>query len=182
MYMLCPNCRHMHQSPVRFCAQCGSPMPTSAPSPTVRTLLGLPVHVWLLVVVGLAFISLLLPWYSSQYSAQVGWKTTGYEYSDGTRSTWEVPVTSGSWSGGGNGFNVFTFLLTAGIAGLAVAFRAGVWPRWASITLAVVVGLVLLVGIANLASDPNVGPFLFALAGGLAVPAVIQTLRGRIYS
>lgn len=157
----------------------GSPMPGFAPAPRTSTLLGIPVHVWLLVAGGVALVAMLLPWYSSSYSAKVGWQTTGYEYSDGSQSTWDVPVTSGSWSGGGNGFGFFTFVLTAAIAGLAVAFRAGVWPRWASITLAVVVGLVLLVGIANLAFDPNIGPFLFAVAGGLAVPAVVQALRGR---
>lgn len=184
MYLQCPNCSHMHAGPARFCAQCGTPLPAGAPPgfppvPRTRTLFGLPVHVWLLAASGLALIAMLLPWYSSTYTARVGWQTTGYEYSDGTRSTWDVPVTSGSFSGGGNGFGFFPFVLTAAVAGLAIAFRAKAWPRWASITLAVVVGLVLLVGIANLAFDPHLGPFLFAAAGGLALPAVVQTLRER---
>ncbi|MDF2628214.1 MAG: hypothetical protein K0R39_2045 [Symbiobacteriaceae bacterium] len=157
----------------------GGPGPGFAPAPRARTVLGLPVHIWLFAAAGLALIAMLLPWYSSTYSARVDWKTTGYEYSDGSRSTWQVPETSGSFSGGGNGFGFFQFLLTAGIAGLAVAFRAGVWPRWASITLAVVAALVLFVGAVNLASDPNIGPVLFAVAGGVALPAVVQTLRGR---
>ncbi|HYF80630.1 MAG TPA: zinc ribbon domain-containing protein [Symbiobacteriaceae bacterium] len=197
--MQCPNCQHMHPAPARFCAQCGSPLPGNAtpggpvpgtspygspvpqfgPAAQVRTLLGLPVFVWLLGAAGIALIATLLPWYSSTYSAQVGWQTTGYDYGAAGRSTWDVPVTSGSFSGGGNGFSFFTFVLTAAIAGLAIAFRARIWPRWASITLAVIVGVVLLVGIANLAFDPHIGPFLFAAAGGLAVPAVVQTLRGR---
>jgi hypothetical protein len=198
--MQCPNCHHVHPAPARFCAQCGSALPGNAtpggpapgtfpygggpgsqfgPGPRASTLLGLPVYVWLLGAAGIALIAMLLPWYSSTYSAQVGWQTTGYDYGAAGRSTWDVPVTSGSFSGGGNGFGFFTFVLTAAVAGLAVAFRAKAWPRWASITLAVVVGLVLLIGITNLAFDPNIGPFLFAVAGGLAAPAVIQTFRSQ---
>ena len=165
------------RGPVPGTSPYGSPVPQFGPVAQNRTLLGLPVYVWLLGVAGIALIATLLPWYSATYSAQVGWQTTGYDYGAAGRSTWDVPVTSGSFSGGGNGFGFFTFVLTAAIAGLAIAFRAGVWPRWASITLAVVVGVVLLVGIANLAFDPHIGPFLFAAAGGMAVPAVIQTLR-----
>ncbi|HYG59493.1 MAG TPA: hypothetical protein VD902_15630 [Symbiobacteriaceae bacterium] len=144
-----------------------------------RTLLGRPVHLWLLVASAIAVVALFFPWYSTQSYSSVSWKTTGYEYSDGTRSTWQVPEVSSSRYGGGNGVGFFTLALSGAIAGLAFKFRSGAWPRWAGITLAVVAGLVTFVGLVNVASDPNFGPLLFAAAGALALPAAVQVIRTR---
>jgi hypothetical protein len=155
-------------------AQPGAPAPA-----TGSVLWGRPVHVWLLVASAVAVIALLLPWYSSRVASSVSWKTTGYEYSDGSRSTWQVPVGSTSSYGGGNGLNLFTLVLATGIGGLALRFRRGPWPRWAGYTLAAITGLVVFVGLINLAFDPNLGPLLFAAAGGLAVPGSLRLLQSR---
>lgn len=152
--------------------------PWQQPAPQVRTLWGRPVHFWLLIASAVAVVALLLPWYSGSVSGYITTKTMGYEYSDGTRSTWDVPQAVTTTHDGGNGLNLFTFGLAAAIGGLGLKFRAGAWPRWAAFTLAGVVGLVIFIGLINLAFDANLGPLLFAVAGGLAAPGALKVVRG----
>ena len=172
--LLCPNCQQTQPDHVKFCGNCGHAM-TQQP---VRSLWGLPIFGWLLAAGAIAILALFLTWYPTQFSSSVSWKTTGYEYSDGSRSTWQVPVGSTSSYGGGNGLNFFTLALAATIAGLGIGYRNGNWPRWAGWTLAVIVGLVIFIGLINVSVNGTFGPLLYALAGGLAVPAAIQILRG----
>jgi hypothetical protein len=153
----------------------GQPWPQQA-VPTL-VLWGRPLHFWLLVASAIAVVALFMPWYSTQVSGYITTKTMGYEYSDGTRSTWDVPQAVTSSYGGGNGLNIFTLALAGAIGGLALKFRSGSWPRWAAFTLAGVVGLVIFIGLINLAFDANLGPLLFAVAGGLAVPGALQLVR-----
>lgn len=118
-----------------------------------------------------------MPWYSQQSSPRVTWNETGYEYANGTRSTWYLPEVSTSRYGGGNGLSLFTLALVGTIGGLAFKFGGQAWPRWATYTLTAVVALVTFIGVVNLLYDPNLGPFLFAAAGGLAIPSALALLR-----
>lgn len=144
---------------------------------SLQQLRGRPLHFWLLIASGVALISLLLPWYSTQYYGSVSWHQTGFIYDNNTSSTWSLPTASLSGYGGGNGLSAFTFLLAAGIGGLGFAFRQGAWPAWARYALAAIVGLVAFVGIVNFLADPHLGPLLFAAAGGCAAPAALQVWR-----
>ncbi len=149
-----------------------------APAPQHRVM-GQPLHVWLIVAAVIAFVALLLPWYSTRASGRVTWKETGYEYSDGSRNTWYIPQATVSTYGGGNGMSAFTVALAGMIGGLGIRYRSGAWPRWARYTLAGTVGLVGFIGIVNTVSDPNLGPLLFAAAAGLALPATLRVLAHR---
>lgn len=171
----CPNCHQFQSAHAKFCANCGYAL--GQVLQPEKQLWGRPVHLWLFVASAVAVVALFLPWYSQQAYGSVSWNTTGYQYSDGSRSTWDVPEVSLTPYGGGNGLSLFTLALAVAVGGLAFKFRSGAWPRWAAITLAAVVGLVTFVGVVNLLSDPKLGPVLFAVAGGLAVPASLQVLR-----
>lgn len=138
---------------------------------------GRPLHVWLLIASCIALVGLLLPWYSGQALGTVSWQTRGFEFSDGTRTTWMVPVGNAKLFGGGNGLNMFTFLLTAGLGGLGFRFRDGDWPNWAKYTLLGITGLVVFIGLVNLVYDPHIGPLLFGAAGGLALAAALPLVR-----
>ncbi len=130
-----------------------------------------------MVAATIALVAIFMPWYTQQATHRVTWTETGYDYGEGGRSTWHVPVVSSSPYGGGNGVNVLTVALVGTVGGLALRYRNGTWPRWASYTLLSAVGLTLFVGLVNLASDPNLGPLLFAVAGGAAALPAIWTLR-----
>lgn len=153
--------------------------PWQQPAALQLTLWGRPVHFWLLVAAAVALVALLLPWYSATTSSQVNWQTRGFEYSDGSRSTWSVPVGSTTMTAGGNGLNVLTLALVAAMGGLGLAYRGGVWPRWAGYTLAASVALTVFVGGINLAYDANIGPVLFAVAGGIAALPTLKVLSAR---
>lgn len=135
-------------------------------------------HFWLLVASVVAAVALFLPWYSTMAHGSVSWYETGYRYSDGTSSTWYLPESTVRLYGGGNGANVVTLALAGAVAGLALRFRSGGWPRWARYTLIGIVGLITFSGVVNTLYDPHIGPLLFAVAGGLAIPATLKVLKG----
>jgi len=139
---------------------------------------GRPVHFWLFVASVVAAVALFLPWYSMMAHGSVSWYETGYRYSDGTSSTWWLPESSVQLYGGGNGVNVFTLALAGAVAGLALKYRSVAWPRWARYTLVAVVALITWVGLSNAVFDFHIGPLLFAVAGGLAIPATLKVLKG----
>lgn len=161
---------HPHQAPAWS-------HPAPAGQPWVAQAKSQPVYLLLLVAAAIGLVALFFQWEPASAYGRPTYTTRGFEYSDGTRSTWTRPEAVVTYYGGSNGFEPVKLVLLAFLAGSALSFRQRPWPRWARYTLAGAVAFMGLIAVGNLLFYPGVGVVLFTMGTGLAGWAAFRILR-----
>ncbi|MFZ5827034.1 MAG: hypothetical protein ACOY94_22295 [Bacillota bacterium] len=136
-----------------------------------------PVYLLLLVAAAIGLVALFFQWEPPSAYGRATYVTRGFEYSDGTRSTWVRPEAVVSYYGAENGFEPVKLVLLAFVAGSALAFRQRPWPRWARYTLVGVVLFMGMIAVGNILFYPGLGVILFTVGTGLAGWAAFRILR-----